>query len=110
MNRRLLPWSSENGTPCYLDTDSRDSFLSRLADNLEAVQLGKGRELLRYTVKLLAQQEPSEVELRNMVARLSEALRDAIRVAESRGERLPVTGDSGNARAAVAVIDREIVR
>jgi histidine kinase-like protein len=33
---RLLPWTGEGGRPCHLSTDSRDSFLSRLADDLES--------------------------------------------------------------------------
>jgi hypothetical protein len=111
---RLLPWSGENGKPCYLDTAASDSYLSRLADNLEAVQLGMGDDLLGYAGELLAQEEPSGVELRNTVARLCEALRDAIRVAESRGDRLPVPDASDDRDIGVcvadAVFDREIAR
>ncbi|GAA2670561.1 hypothetical protein GCM10010310_09250 [Streptomyces violaceolatus] len=37
---RLLPWSGPDGKPCYLSTDDSGGYISRLADNIEAVQLG----------------------------------------------------------------------
>ena len=36
----LLPWSGPDGKPCYLNTDDKGGYMSRLADNMEAVQLG----------------------------------------------------------------------
>jgi hypothetical protein len=33
-NPRLLPWTTPEGKPCYLSTDSDDSLLSRLADDV----------------------------------------------------------------------------
>lgn len=111
---RLLPWSGEGGKPAYLSTDGEgSSYLSRLADNLEAVQLGMAGNLLDYVDKALADGELSETELRSMLARMGEALRDALRVAESRGHRLPASddGDGGVASSAAdAVIEREIAR
>jgi hypothetical protein len=106
---RLLPWTGTEGQPCYLSTDDQgSSYMSRLADNLEAVQLGMGESLLGHVRKVLEEGGLSEVELRSMVPSLSTALRDAIRVAESRGNRLPALADDDDARAAYAVIDREV--
>jgi hypothetical protein len=80
---RLLPWS-EGGKASHLSADGDGSLLSRLADEVEVVQLGMAEDLLFYVQKTMAEDEPSSTELRNLVARLSEALRDALRVAESR--------------------------
>lgn len=106
---RLLPWSGPDGQPAYLmpgDAGS-GSYLSRLADNLEATQLGMGQDLLAYVSDLMSH-EPSEVELRSAVCTLSQALTDAIRVAESRGDRLPVSEDDALSHEAAAVVAREI--
>ncbi|MEI5102607.1 hypothetical protein RB200_33985 [Streptomyces sp. PmtG] len=55
---------------------------------MEAVQLGIGADLLEHARKLLDSRQVSPTELRFVAARLSEALSDALRVAESRGRRL----------------------
>ncbi|WP_050815049.1 hypothetical protein [Streptomyces zinciresistens] len=87
---RLLPWTSPEGKPCYLSTDGR-GYLATLADNIESVQIGMGRELLEYardatcpSAKIL-----TVGEYRWLARRLTEALADALRVADSRGQRLP---------------------
>ncbi|WP_335971602.1 hypothetical protein [Streptomyces sp. CA2R106] len=106
---RLLPWQGADGKPCYLDTDaSGSSFLSRLADNVEAVQLGLGRDLLANVRKYTAEQAPPESDLRVMVAHLCMALADALRVAESRGGRLPVPDVDEDARETVRL--RQVVQ
>lgn len=46
---RLLPWTTPEGKPCYLSTDSSASRLSRLADDLEAAQLDSGAQVLAGT-------------------------------------------------------------
>jgi hypothetical protein len=113
---RLLPWAGEDGKACFLSTDSEgSSFLSRLADNLESVQTGMAEDLLGHVREILAAGPSSEAELRNLVGCLSASLRDMIRVADSRGDRLPSQEGDGDdhdaaSRAAQAVIDREIVR
>jgi hypothetical protein len=109
---RLLPWSGEGGKACYLRTDGETSTsLTRLADNLESVQLGMAETLLGYVDEALWDKDPSETELRSVVASLCRALRDVVRVAECRGGRLPeLPGDDPASRAADAVIDREIIR
>lgn len=91
---RLLPWTTEDGKACLLSTASGEGgYLSRLADEMEAVQLRLGAELLGHVVAVLDDSKASPTELRFVVARLSEALRDALRVAESRGLRLGMADD-----------------
>ncbi|MEU0762818.1 MULTISPECIES: hypothetical protein [Streptomyces] len=87
---RLLPWTSPEGKPCYLSTDGR-GYLSALADSIETVQLSMGQELLEYARDAT---EPgakalSATECRWLARRLTEALADVLRVAESRGQRIP---------------------
>ncbi|WP_405016955.1 hypothetical protein [Kitasatospora sp. NBC_00070] len=87
---RLLPWTTEDGRPCYLSTDGK-GYISTLADGIETVQLGMGQELLEYARGILAPgaKAQSDVEYRWLACRLTEALSDALRVAQSRGERIP---------------------
>jgi hypothetical protein len=54
---RLLPWSGPEGKPCYLSTDQTGGFMSRLADNIEAVQLGTATELLDHASEALDDQD-----------------------------------------------------
>ncbi|MFE9178626.1 hypothetical protein ACFYN5_20560 [Streptomyces sp. NPDC007126] len=82
---RLLPWSGAEGKPCYLITDD-DGPVSRLADTTESTQLGMGAELLAHARGLLPRAPHGE--LRYLAERLTEALADALRVAESRGRRI----------------------
>lgn len=112
MSMRLLPWAGEGGKPSYLFTDGdAGSVLTRLADNLEAVQLGMASDLLEYVDEMLSDECLSQTELRGMVASLCQSVRDLVRIAQSRGERLSVPpGDDAASRAAEAVIDREIIR
>ncbi|GAA2731969.1 hypothetical protein [Streptomyces nogalater] len=84
---RLLPWS-ENGKRAYLHAGDPKGIVSRLADEMEEAQLGAGREVLGAARALLGDPEASRPELRFTAARLTECLFDALRVAESRGERL----------------------
>ncbi|MCK1796869.1 hypothetical protein MTQ01_12755 [Streptomyces sp. XM4193] len=85
---RLAPWSGEDGKPCYLVTDD-DCRLSRLADRMEAEQLAIGVRLLDFASDLVTDGSTHPHEMRFLARRLSEALRDALRVADSRGDRLP---------------------
>lgn len=85
---RLLPWSGPDGKPCFLSADDTTGYLSRLADNTEAVQLGLGTELLAHAIEVLADKEADPDELRFLATDLTGALRDAVRVATSRGHRL----------------------
>ncbi|MFF2651727.1 hypothetical protein [Streptomyces sp. NPDC058045] len=88
---RLLPWSSADGKPCYLSTDNPDSYMSRLADNIEAVQLGTAAELLEEASETLADQDADAEEVRCLGKELAGSLRDVLRVATSRGHRLVVS-------------------
>ncbi|MFC8871551.1 hypothetical protein ACFUAC_28565 [Streptomyces sp. NPDC057148] len=83
---RLLPWSGPEGKPCYLITDDDGGPVSRLADTTEVTQLGMGAELLAHANDLLPRAPQGE--LRYLAERLTEALADVLRVAESRGRRL----------------------
>lgn len=96
---RLLPWSGTDGKPCYLLTDDHGGgYLTRLADNVESVQLDMGNQLLGHAQELISDPKTGPVELRYLSARLTESLRDVLRVAESRGARLPVLDDSDDNR------------
>ncbi|AVZ72775.1 hypothetical protein SLUN_11830 [Streptomyces lunaelactis] len=88
---RLLPWSGQDGKPCFLSTDDAAGYLSRLADNTESVQLGLGSELLDHAHEVLAGRHADPEQLHLLAANLTNALQDAIRVATSRGHRLPHT-------------------
>lgn len=81
---RLLPWSGPEGKPCYLSTDESDGHMSRLADNIEAVQLGMAAELLEQSQEALSGEDVEPDRLRLLVTDLQGALRDVLRVAISR--------------------------
>lgn len=87
---RLLPWTASDGRLCYLSTNGQ-GYLSTLADGIETMQLSMGEELLEYARSVLKPGErvPSSVEYRWLACRLTEALSDALRVADSRGQRIP---------------------
>ncbi|MEU5479260.1 hypothetical protein [Streptomyces mirabilis] len=91
---RLLPWSNLDGNPCYLVTDGTGtSHLSRVADNVEAVQLGMADDLLDHAADLLGDSRATAPQLRFLAARLTESLHDVHRIAGSRGARLPAPHD-----------------
>ena len=90
---RLLPWENDTGKPCYLNTDGGPSALARLADEMEMVQLTMGADVLREASRVLGDPMSPNVAVRYSGVRLAECLRDALRVAESRGMRLPVPDD-----------------
>lgn len=84
---RLLPWSTVEGNPCYL-VGSATGFLSKVADNIESIQLGMADDLLGHAGDLLADLKATPEELRYVATRLAESLREVCRIAESRGDRL----------------------
>ncbi|MGW0082037.1 hypothetical protein [Streptomyces sp. NPDC003393] len=88
---RLLPWSNPDGKPCYLVTDGT-GYLSRVADTIESVQLGMAGDLLDHAADMLADRRATPAQLRFLLARMSEALTDARRIAQSRGARLRPPG------------------
>jgi hypothetical protein len=87
---RLLPWTGPDDKPCFLSTDDGDGPMSRLADTIESVQLGRATELLDQALDMLADThadaEPDDLQL--LAKELTGALRDTLRVATSRGHRL----------------------
>ncbi|MFJ4896978.1 hypothetical protein [Streptomyces sp. NPDC088727] len=85
---RLLPWSSPEGKPCYLSTDDSDSHMSRLADHIEASQLDAASELVQEAIESLADDDARLEDVKRLAHQLIEALRDALRVAASRGRLL----------------------
>ncbi|MEU8785504.1 hypothetical protein [Streptomyces sp. NPDC048637] len=85
---RLLPWTTPDDKPCYLLTDREGSYVAQYADDVEALQLGMGIGLLEHARDLIGDPAADARQLRYLSAQLSAALRDAVRVAESRGERL----------------------
>jgi hypothetical protein len=87
---RLLPWTTEEGKPCYLTSASEGGFISRMADTMEAEQIRTGREVLAQARGLMEQPSLGKLELRFVAARLTECLSDSLRIAESRGIRLGV--------------------
>ena len=84
---RLLPWTGPDGKPCFLSTDDSGGYMSRLADNIESVQLGTATELLDYAIDMLTADMPPD-DMRLLAKNLTGALRDTLRVATSRGHRL----------------------
>jgi hypothetical protein len=92
---RLLPWSGLGGNPCYLSTDDREGFMSRLADNIEAVQLGTAAQLLERASETLDDQDTDPEEKQRLAKELTGALRDVLRVAISRGHLLTVNEPHG---------------
>ncbi|MGX1270102.1 hypothetical protein [Streptomyces phaeoluteigriseus] len=91
---RLLPWTSPEGKPCYVVGDGT-GYVSRLADDVETVQLRMADDLLGHADALLAERRATGAELRYLTRRLTESLRDVRRVAESRGARLAGRSDEG---------------
>ncbi|MEU9494348.1 hypothetical protein AB0D73_21605 [Streptomyces sp. NPDC048215] len=85
---RLLPWSGPGDKPCYLSTDDPNGYMSRLADNIEAIQLGTAAELLKMASESLTNEDAELIELRRLGHALTGALKDVLRVAVSRGHLL----------------------
>ncbi|MGX1549184.1 hypothetical protein [Streptomyces adustus] len=84
---RLLPWTGAEGKRCYLLGDGT-GYLSRVADAMETMQLAMADELLAHAADMLTDHQATSAQLRFLSARLTEALRDVHRIAESRGARL----------------------
>ncbi|KND45512.1 hypothetical protein [Streptomyces stelliscabiei] len=87
---RLLPWSGPEGKPCYLSTDDRDGYMSRLADNIESEQLETAAELLKQAAETLGDEHTGPEDTQLLAKELTGALRDVLRVATSRGHLLAV--------------------
>lgn len=99
---RLLPWSGPDGKPCFLSADDNAGYLSRIADNAEAMQLDLGTELMDHALEVLTGKEADPDEIRLLAADLTRALRDTVRVAISRGHRLETSAASARGERDVA--------
>ncbi|WP_327118407.1 hypothetical protein OG206_21285 [Streptomyces sp. NBC_01341] len=88
---RLLPWAGPEGKPCYVLGDGT-GYVSRVADDMEGVQLAMAAELLDHAADMLDDRQVTTPQLRYVVARLAESLGDVHRIARSRGERLAALG------------------
>lgn len=71
---------------------------ARAADTVESVQLGMAGDLLDHVADMLDDPDVTPGQLRYVLARMSEALTDVKRVAESRGARLLAHADGGPGR------------
>lgn len=89
---RLLPWETDTGKPCYLSADGAGGPLSRLADEIEADQLRDGADVLVGARAVLDDRKAGEYALRRALLAATQVLGDVLRVADSRGERLPQRG------------------
>jgi hypothetical protein len=89
-----MPWTGEDGKPCYLITDGTGR-LSRMADTAEKVQLGMAGDLLGHAADMLADDRATSAQLRYLLAGMQGALTDVLRIAESRGARLLASPDGG---------------
>ncbi|MGY3202184.1 hypothetical protein [Streptomyces sp. TE5632] len=89
---RLLPWAGPESKSCYLAGDGA-GYLSRLADTMEATQLGLAGELFQEAKHVLDKRQWTQGELHLLAVRLTEALGNVHRIAVSRGARLPTPMD-----------------
>ncbi|MFE9685991.1 hypothetical protein ACFYXC_33150 [Streptomyces sp. NPDC002701] len=79
---RLLPWTSAGGGPAYVVADpERPGPVSRLADVVEATHLEMAAVLLGHARELTDDAGP--VELRHLVAELTQALTNTLRIASA---------------------------
>ncbi|MFE5815655.1 hypothetical protein ACFQ6S_19905 [Streptomyces sp. NPDC056479] len=85
---RLLPWSGPEDKPCYLSTNDRGGYMSRLADAIESEQLEAAAELLKQAAETLGDERACPEDMQLLAKELAGALRDVLRVATTRGHLL----------------------
>jgi hypothetical protein len=73
--------SGPDGKPCYLSADDQGGYVSRLADHIEAYQLGMASQLLEHAGRVLDDETEDLEELNLLAAQLTSALRDVLRAA-----------------------------
>ncbi|MFF4735060.1 hypothetical protein ACFY2W_04040 [Streptomyces sp. NPDC001262] len=94
---RLLPWPNADGKPCFLSsTGGSSSFVSRLADQMEAAQTNIADEALQDARAVLADPGANRNHLRVALSKVTGSLEDVLRVARSREARLPVSCDDAD--------------
>ncbi|MCT2589020.1 hypothetical protein LHJ74_03560 [Streptomyces sp. N2-109] len=86
---RLLPWEDGTGKPCFLSSDGPGGTLWQLADEIEADQLRDGACVLTGARAVLEDHKAGEYALRHALRATTHSLRAVLRVADSRGARLP---------------------
>ncbi|GAA3176963.1 MULTISPECIES: hypothetical protein [Streptomyces] len=86
---RLLPWTTLDGGPCFLFSDDGTGRVSRLADRVEAEQLGSNAVLIAEAERILGGRSWTPGELHLLTVDLKESLVVTDRIAKSRGARLP---------------------
>ncbi|MFK0291317.1 hypothetical protein ACIQU6_12685 [Streptomyces sp. NPDC090442] len=94
---RLLPWTTPDGNPCYLLPGDGTGYVSRLADRMEAEQLGAAAALIEEAEQILTERRWTPGELQLLTVDLKNSLTATYRVATSRGARLPAPDDDPGA-------------
>ncbi|MFF2845555.1 hypothetical protein ACFVT5_04390 [Streptomyces sp. NPDC058001] len=94
---RLLPWETDTGKPCFLSTNGNPGALARIADEIEAVQLRDGADVLKGAQAVLDDRKAGEYALRLALRAATHCLGDVLRIADSRGARLRVPDDAHDA-------------
>lgn len=86
---RLLPWEADTGKPCFLSTNGTPGRLARIADEIEADQLRDGADVLKGAQAVLHDLKSGEYAVRLALRAATQCLGDVLRIADSRGARLP---------------------
>ncbi|WP_413797466.1 hypothetical protein [Streptomyces iranensis] len=87
---RLLPWPGPDGKRTYTPDDSPNGWVARLADRVEIEQISTAEAVLSLAKGLLdTGLRITPEECAYLMRRVTECLGDMLRVAESRGGRLP---------------------
>jgi hypothetical protein len=86
---RLLPWETDTGKPCFLSTHGTPGRLARIADEIEADQLRDGADVLKGAQAVLNDWKSGEYAVRLALRAATQCLGDVLRIADSRGARLP---------------------
>ncbi|MDQ1017682.1 hypothetical protein [Streptomyces afghaniensis] len=94
---RLLPWETDTGKPCFLSTNGTPATLARIADEIEADQLRDGADVLMGAQAVLDDHKAGEYALRLALRAATQCLGDVLRIADSRGARLPHPDDAQDA-------------
>ncbi|WP_432107779.1 hypothetical protein [Streptomyces sp. AA1529] len=85
---RLLPWTTDSGKPCYLNGNA-DSTMAMYADAVEENRLEHGHDALKRAVQVIDTAEGEDTEQTKALKVAAVALSNCLRVADSRGARLP---------------------
>ncbi|MFC9846642.1 hypothetical protein ACFWFF_39540 [Streptomyces sp. NPDC060223] len=87
---RLLPFVGPEGKTAHLITDGTATMMSLLADNIENDQIEAAAALVGLTRSVLeGEEKPNTAEMRLFLERVLDCTENLLRIAESRGQRLP---------------------